>query len=213
MSVEQILYSAGLIGVAVFAISGALAAAEKGQDILAFILFGTVTGIGGGTVRDLILNSEQVFWVAEPFYLQICIGASVVTYFFARTLVRLHTPLLWMDAAGLALFCVVGTAKAEQLGLAPVVAIAMGMITPTFGSLIRDMMLSQEPVLLGPEIYVTAALLGSALYLGLGELGIAKNYQILGAIAGAFALRAAAIVWDLRLPKFSHAMVDSERKP
>ena len=198
----DLLSTAGWIAIAVFAVSGALAAAEKRLDILGFILFGTVTGIGGGTVRDLILGVD-VFWVVAPIDLQICIAAAVVTYFAAPYFIARQRWLLWMDAMGLALFSVLGTAKAYSLGVDPVVACAMGMITPTFGSVIRDILLDRAPLLLEPEIYVTAALVGSVSYLLLELMALPETITVLVSITIAFAVRAAAILYDLRLPKFS----------
>ncbi|MAA70101.1 MAG: hypothetical protein CL679_00060 [Bermanella sp.] len=197
----DLLYYAGLAGIAVFAISGALAAAEKELDILGFILFATVTGIGGGTVRDLILGVE-VAWVASPMDLKTCIAAAILTYFAAGQIIRRQRLLVWMDAMGLALFSVLGTAKAYHLGADPLVAIAMGMITPTFGSIIRDILLDRQPVLLQPEIYVSAAISGSVSYLLFIHLFEQPDLSILLAISTAFCVRAAAIIWDLRLPKF-----------
>lgn len=197
----DLLYFAGLAGIAVFAISGALAAAEKELDILGFVLFATVTGIGGGTIRDLILGVE-VAWVANPMDLKTCIAAAVLTYFSAGQIIRRQKVLVWMDAMGLALFSVLGTAKAHSLGVDPLVAIAMGMITSTFGSVIRDILLDRSPVLLQPEIYVTAVITGSISYLAFIELIHTPELSILLAIICAFLVRGAAIIFDLRLPKF-----------
>jgi len=197
----DLLYYAGLAGIAVFAVSGALAAAEKELDILGFILFATVTGIGGGTVRDLILGVE-VAWVASPIDLKTCIGAAIVTYFAAGQIIRRQRVLVWMDAMGLALFSVLGAAKAYHLGADPLVAAAMGTITPTFGSIIRDILLDRSPVLLQPEIYVTAAIVGSFSYLAFMNVWKQPDLSILLAIACAFIVRGAAIIFDLRLPKF-----------
>jgi uncharacterized membrane protein YeiH len=200
----DLLFFAGLFGIAVFAISGALAAAEKELDILGFILFATVTGIGGGTVRDLILGVE-VAWVANPIDLHTCIIAAMVTYFAARQIIKIQRLLVWMDAIGLALFSVLGTAKAYHLGADPLVAIAMGMITPTFGSIIRDILLDRSPVLLEPEIYVSAAITGSVSYLIFNSLWENPDISTILAIACAFLVRAAAIIFDLRLPKFKQS--------
>ncbi len=191
-----------LLAGAVFAISGALAAAESRQDILGFILFGTITGVGGGTIRDLLLDTD-VFWIADTRYLWVCIGASVLTWFIAPMLASVQRVLLWADAAGLALFSALGSAKALGLGAPWIVAVVLGMMTATFGSLIRDTLLNQEPVLLGPEIYVTAALLGAASYPALAALPALGEWSLALAILLAFGLRAAAILFDLRLPKYS----------
>ncbi|MCB1702637.1 MAG: trimeric intracellular cation channel family protein [Pseudomonadales bacterium] len=199
---DSVIHLVDVLAVAVFAISGALAAAEKKLDILGFILFGIVTGIGGGTARDLLLGTDTVFWVSDNLYLWMCIGAAVATWFLAPLLTSLHRVLLWADAVGLALFCVLGTIKAQAWGASPLVAVVMGMMTATFGSVIRDTLLNQEPVLLGPEIYVTAALLGSTGYIVLDALPATAALAMPLAIALAFMLRAAAILFGLRLPKY-----------
>ncbi|MFV0477721.1 MAG: trimeric intracellular cation channel family protein [Parahaliea sp.] len=191
-----------LLGVAVFAISGALAAAERRMDILSFILFGTITAVGGGTARDLILNTDRVFWVGDTSYLWVCIIASAATWFFAHFFNSLRRTLLWADAMGLALFSVLGTQKALAWDAPPLVAIGMGMMTASFGSLIRDTLLNRPPILLGPEIYVTAALLGATSFITLVQLEITAPLALPISIAAAFALRAGAIVFDLRLPKY-----------
>ena len=191
-----------VLAVAVFAITGALAAAERRLDILGFILFGTITGIGGGTARDLLLGTDTLFWIGDTRYLWVCIGASILTWFIAPLLHSLHRVLVWADAVGVALFCVLGTIKAQQWGAPPVVSVVMGMMTATFGSIIRDTLLNQEPVLLGPEIYVSAALLGSASYLALQAVPATATLAMPLAVTLAFSLRASAILFDLRLPKY-----------
>ncbi|TXS95927.1 trimeric intracellular cation channel family protein [Parahaliea maris] len=196
------IYTFDLLGVAVFAISGALAAAERRMDILTFILFGTITGIGGGTLRDLLLNTDRVFWIHDPSYIWVCIGASVATWFFAHHFDSRRRVLLWADALGLALFCVLGTQKALAWDAPAIVAIGMGMMTASFGSLIRDSLLNRPPVLLGPEIYVTAALLGAASFTLLQQFPETATLALPLSMTAAFALRAGALLFDLRLPKY-----------
>ena len=193
-----------LVATAVFAISGALAAAEQKLDILGFILFGTITGIGGGTVRDLLLGTDAVFWFTHTEYLWICIVASAATFFMAPLLHSLHKVLLWADAVGMALFSALGAIKALQWGAPEIVAVGMGVMTATFGSLIRDTLLNQKPVLLEPEIYVTAALLGAISCTVLNGFPLTSPYALPVAICLAFALRACAIAFDLRLPKYGN---------
>ena len=189
------------IGLAVFAISGALAAAEKRLDILGFVLFATLTGVGGGTIRDLLLD-VPVFWIANPVHIWICVGGAAATWFFARIFHSLRMPLLWMDAVGLAVFSVVGTEKALAMDAPVIVAVGMGMMTASFGSLIRDTLLQRPVVLLGQEVYVTAALLGASCYASLATLGVADVYALWLSVLAAFLLRGAAIQFQLRLPKF-----------
>jgi uncharacterized membrane protein YeiH len=196
------IYLFDLIGVAVFAASGALAAAQKRLDILGFILFGTITGVGGGTARDLLLGTDHVFWIDDTSYLWTCIVASVATWVLAGRSRSLRTLLLWADALGLALFSVLGTIKALQWGAPLIVAVVMGMMTASFGSLIRDSLLGRPPVLLEPNIYVTAALLGAGGYTVLQAFPPTAIVAMPLAMAAAFTLRALAIVYDLRLPKY-----------
>tara|TARA_R100000005_G_scaffold26336_1_gene11697 strand:- start:34965 stop:35591 length:627 start_codon:yes stop_codon:yes gene_type:complete len=202
MELTLIVYSLDLVGVGVFAISGALAAAEKRLDILGFLLFGTVTGIGGGTLRDLLLHTGEVFWIGDTAYLWMCVAAGVATWFLAHRFVSLRRVLLWADALGLALFSVLGTQKALAFDAPLLVAIGMGMMTATFGSLIRDGLLGRPPVLLEPDIYVTAAALGAVSYVVLNAQPWGQQIALPAAVAAAFALRAAAILFDLRLPKY-----------
>lgn len=194
-----------LLAVAVFAASGALAAAEEKLDVLGFILFGTLTGVGGGTVRDLLLQSGPVFWIASIDYLWVCIGVSVATWFLAPFLQSAQRLLLWADAAGLALFSVLGAAKALNAETAAIVAVVMGVMSASFGSLIRDTLMNRIPILLGPEIYVTACLLGAAGYAALSALGVPAQLAMPIAICAAFVLRACALIWGLRLPKYSRS--------
>lgn len=199
---DGLLFIAGLIGCAVFAISGGLAAAQRQQDIMSFILLGVVTGLGGGTVRDLVLNKPSIFWLADPLYLYVCVGAAALTYFLAPVLASKYKTLVWMDAAGMALFSVTATHTTLQWHDAWLVAMAMAMITASFGGIMRDVLLDQMPVILEPEIYVSASLLGALVYLIAHAFSLPTPWAIgLGTIA-AFSLRGAAIIWDLRLPKY-----------
>ncbi len=199
---EDVVNIIDLVAVAVFAISGALAAAEQKLDILGFILFGTITGVGGGTARDLLLDTDAIFWFADTRYLWICIVASAATWFLAPMLNSLRKVLLWADAVGMSLFSVLGAIKALEWGAPPIVAVGLGMMTSTFGSLIRDTLLNHKPVLLGPEIYVTAALLGAASYVLLQHFPLTAALAMPVAIGLAFLLRGSAILFDLRLPKY-----------
>ncbi len=191
-----------LVATAVFAISGALAAAEQKSDILGFILFGTITGVGGGSLRDLLLGADPVFWIEHTRYLWVCLGSSLATWFLAPQLHSLHKLLLWADAVGMSLFSVLGAVKAVSLGASPIVAVGMGVMTATFGSMIRDTLLNKAPVLLGPEIYVTAALLGASSYTLLQGFEPTASAALPVAILAAFLLRVGAIQFGWHLPKY-----------
>ncbi len=187
-------------GVAVFALTGALAAARDRQDIITFWFFAVVTGIGGGTLRDLLIGAP-VFWIADATYLGIGLAAAVIVWFAAPHIERLKT-LIWLDALGLAAYAVIGAAKALSLAVDPFVAIAMGVLTATFGGVIRDVLAGQPSALLKREITISAALLAACVFVGLHYAGIAPLWAgAAGGVAG-FGLRAGAIHYGWALPAF-----------
>ena len=155
-----LLHWLDLCGVAVFAVSGALEAARKQLDLVGFLFVGAVTGIGGGTLRDVLLDRGPVFWVHEPRYLWVTSAAAVATFLVAPHIQRRAVVLLWADALGMAVFCVLGARTALEAGAGPEVAVLMGTMTATFGGLIRDVVCTETPLLLKREIYATAAAAG-----------------------------------------------------
>lgn len=189
-------------GTFVFAVTGALAAAEKRLDIGGFILLGFVTGVGGGTLRDLLLARGVVFWATDPAYILICAAASIATFFAAERFSSRRRLLIWADALGLALFSAIGAGIAWGMGSKPIVAVLMGALTAAGGGVIRDIIRNELPIVLHKEIYVTAALGGAAAFVGLAAWGLPKPAPMLGAIAVAFSLRALGIVLDWHLPPF-----------
>lgn len=187
-------------GVTVFAITGALAAARDRHDIVTFWFFAVVTGVGGGTLRDLLIGAP-VFWVGDPAYLGIGLAAAIAVWFLAPHLERAKT-LIWLDAVGLAAYAVIGAAKALSLGVNPLVAIAMGVLTASFGGVIRDVLAEQPSALLKREITISAALLAAAGFVALNAAGVPAVWAgIAGASAG-FGLRAGAIHYGWAVPAF-----------
>jgi uncharacterized membrane protein YeiH len=197
--IETITSLLDILGVAVFAVTGALVASRKQMDIVGFAFLGTVTGIGGGTIRDLVLGNTPVFWVREPIYLLVCVGVSVLVFFVAHVPRSRLILLMWLDALGLALFCVLGAEKALAHG--PVVAATMGVVTATMGGMIRDILGGESPVILRREIYATAALLGALTYL-LALTVMPRDAAVLCGVAAAFALRGLALVKGWSLPVY-----------
>ena len=186
--------------VAVFGASGALAAARRQHDIITFGFFAAVTGVGGGTLRDLLIDAP-VFWVARPEYLAVCAVAAVAIWIFGWGQGR-ERLLLWLDAVGMAAYAVVGALKAVSLGVPPGSAIVMGVLTSTFGGIIRDVLAEEPSVLLRRELYVTPALIGAALFVGLDAVG--ASLAVAGALGfvAAFAVRAGAILFGWQMPGF-----------
>lgn len=187
-------------GITVFAVSGALVAAEKRQTLVTFIFFAVVTGVGGGTLRDLLIDAP-VFWVHTNSTLLICIGAGLIVWLLSH---RRFTgrALLWFDAAGLAAYATYGAEKALRFGVAPVPAFAMGVLTACVGGIVRDMLAGEPSILMRPELYVTAAALASGLFVGLSLIGAEPWIAASAAVATSFALRAAAITYGWSLPAY-----------
>ncbi len=199
MDLASVLLWLNLGGVAVFAASGALAAAQKKHDIITFAFFAAVTGVGGGTLRDVLMD-VPVFWVHEPAYVLMC-TVSALGVWLLRPGARAFRALLWMDALGLVTFAVFGAAKALGAGLAPTVAVVMGVLTAGFGGILRDLLASEPSILLRREIYVTAALVAAGSY----AVGVEAGHALWGAAAGCvlgFVLRAGALVFGWTLPGF-----------
>jgi uncharacterized membrane protein YeiH len=187
-------------GFSIFALTGALAAARGRHDIVTFWFFAVVTGIGGGTLRDLLIGAP-VFWIGDPAYLGLGALASVIVWYTGERVERV-TALNWLDALGIAAYAVIGAGKALALGVNPWIAVAMGVLTATFGGVIRDVLAGQPSSLVKREIYVSAALLAAALYVSLIQLEVpALLAGIIGALAG-FGLRAGAIHYGWSLPAF-----------
>lgn len=189
------------IGLSAFVLTGTIVAARRNMDIVGFVLLGTVTGIGGGTTRDVILGKFPVTWVAEPSYLVGCIVVSIAG-FFVVPLLGQGRLLLWLDAVGLALFAVAGTHSAQLTGASPMIAITMGVVTATFGGMMRDVLSGTSPVVLSKEIYVTAALAGAATYVGLASAGLTEAVALMAGFAVAMVLRGLALHYDLSLPRY-----------
>jgi uncharacterized membrane protein YeiH len=189
------------LGVVVFAITGSLVASRKQMDIVGFILLGVATGIGGGTLRDVLLGAP-VFWVREPAYLIACVLVSAVVFFTAHIPQSRYRFLLWLDAVGLALFAVTGAEKAWQAGADGIVAVTMGVITATFGGIIRDILGGESPVILSREIYVSAALAGAVIFTASLALGASREFAIATGFAVALLVRAAALHYGWSLPRY-----------
>ena len=187
-------------GIAVFAISGALLAAEKRQTLVTFFFFAVVTGVGGGTLRDLLIGAP-VFWVHTNATLIICIAAALIVWLTSRRWFA-GKALLWFDAAGLGAYATYGSAKALAFGVAPVPAFVMGVLTACAGGIIRDVLAGEPSILMRPELYVTAAALSSGLFVALTLLGVPTVLATAIAALAGFTLRGLAIAKGLSLPAY-----------
>jgi uncharacterized membrane protein YeiH len=187
-----------LLGIAVFALTGALAAARMRQTFVTVAFFALVTGVGGGSLRDLLIGA-QVFWVRDTFVAPVCLGVALLAWF---TPVRWWQSQLleWADALGLAVYSVFGTIKALSWGVPLVAAVLMGVVTACLGGIIRDVLAGRPSILMRPELYVTAAALAAGLAAAGIALGLPAGLTWAIAVAAGFGLRGAAIHWSLGLP-------------
>ena len=199
----MILYFIQMLGVAVFAISGALTAGRKSMDLLGVVVIAIVTAIGGGTLRDVLLDRHPVFWIADPTYLYVCIGAGLLTVVYSRFSQPPERLILIADALGLALFTLSGAQIAEAAGLHGIAVVVMGVLTGVAGGMLRDILCAEIPLILRRgRIYATASIAGAALYLLLQPVMDRDLAALFGMLCVA-GLRFAAIIWNLTLPVFS----------
>lgn len=200
----EVVYWLDMVGVIVFALSGVILACRKRMDPFGMLVLAAVTGIGGGTLRDLVLGVHPVFWVTDPTYLWVIlatVGVSLVGFHYIHRLSRGFLPVA--DAFGLALFMVIGTHKALFLGHEGVVAVLMGMMTGVAGGMIRDVLAQRVPMVLREEVYATAAIAGGIVYVVLHSLEAPLMLTITAALLTTLVLRLAAIYWHLSLPVFA----------
>jgi len=190
-----------ILAAVVFAVSGTLVASRKGMDVMGFMWFAVITGVGGGTVRDLILN-VPVFWVQNPAHVSACLVTAVVMHFVAPLVESRYKTHLWFDAFGLALVTVAGTVKASDVGAPALVAIAMGAVTGSVGGIIRDTLGHVPSVLLGHEIYITASVLGACTYVGFNGLDVGRLPAMVAGFLVTFGVRGLAIKFGWSVPVF-----------
>jgi uncharacterized membrane protein YeiH len=189
-----------LFGIAVFAASGALAAARARQTLVTFSFFALITGVGGGTVRDLLI-AAPVFWVHDWRVPAVCLATALLIWITPARLWNARA-LDWFDAVGLAVYAVYGTAKSLGLGIPPLSAMMMGVITACVGGIIRDVLAGEPSILLRPEIYVTAAALAAGSFVGMIWLGVPVAIAGLCGVSAGFGLRALAITRGLAIPSY-----------
>ena len=188
-------------GIALFAATGALAASRKQLDMIGFLFFAVITGLGGGTVRDIVLGRVPVFWVLNPDYIIVCCAIGVLVFFTAHLVESRYKLLIWLDAIGLSAYCV---AKGLAATGSPTIAIVTGTLTASFGGVLRDLLANEPSVLLRPEIYITAALVGAAVFTLANEIGVPLYVaSMIGALA-AFVVRGGALYFGWTFPTYRH---------
>ena len=194
------LYVLDLFGVAVFAVSGALTAGRKSMDLFGVVVIAVITAVGGGTVRDLLLDRRPIFWIEDPTYLLVCVLAAGATLVYARLLRPPRGSLLVADAFGLSVFTFIGARAAYEAGAAAPIVVLMGTVTGVAGGIMRDVLCTEVPLILRREIYATAAIAGATVFVVLTALGAAGPLVALPTVATVFGLRLTALRLDLHVP-------------
>ncbi len=196
----MIFYWLDLLGVAVFSVSGVLAAGRKNMDWLGVLVIAALTAIGGGTLRDLLLNRHPIFWIVDTRYLIVIGLTALLTLFYVRWRPPPGKLLLLADAAGLALFTLAGAQVAEAAGLSPIIIVLMGTMTGAAGGVLRDILCAEIPLIFRRDIYATAAIAGASLYLTCQFFGIERTAAFYLGLLVVIILRVCAILRGWRLP-------------
>jgi len=200
MSIQYILE---IIGTFAFAISGALAVKDqKHQDWFGASFTAFISSIGGGTLRDILIDSYPLVWISDITIIYAIMAGILVTFIFYKFLLKLRKTLFLFDTFGIALFTIVGTEKALHLGVRPEIAVIMGVFTATMGGVIRDMMTNEIPIIYRKEVYATACFAGACSYLLLDSLGAGRNVAFITASLVIIAIRILAVKYGWSVPRF-----------
>ena len=193
----MVLYLMTLLGVAFFAVSAALRAGEKGMDFFGVLVIAAITATGGGTIRDVLLGTQPVFWIGDINFLLVSVAAATITVLYLRLREPPSNSLLVTDAFGLAIATVFGAEAAAQAGAPPLIVIVMGVTTGVAGGILRDVLCAEVPLILRKEIYATASMAGAAAYVALSGLAQADLVVTVIPMAMIFAIRLAAIQFGI----------------
>lgn len=203
MMVPAQIWFLDYLSVLVFALAGALVASRAQLDLVGFVFLASLTAVGGGTIRDLVLARGEVFWVQRPTIMLVAAGAAFVVFWTAHLLESRYRAMLWLDALALAIAVSAGVGVAQAGGFGPVVVVIAGMLTGTLGGLMRDVVANEVPLVLKQgELYLTAAFGGAVLAVVLTHVGITHQWAEWACVALTFCLRAGAIQWGWRIPTY-----------
>ena len=196
------VYILEMLGTAAFAVSGALAASRKNMDIFGFCVLALMPAVGGGTIRDIIIDRSPVFWISDNRYVVVAISAALVVFFTSYKPGSRRRILVWMDALGLALFAALGTEICLKFETGPLVAIMLGVTTAVTGGMIRDVICNEIPLILSREIYATAAFFAAVCYVIGDAAELGEQFSLVIAVVAGFSVRALGIIYSWSLPTF-----------
>lgn len=197
-------YILEMVCIVAFALSGVLVESNKGKDIVSVVLLGWVTALGGGTLRDIIINSEQVFWIRDPIYFWVALTSASCGFFLINEIrkSKVEKLVVLFDTIGVSLFSVLVTAKLHSAGYAAYVAIMMGMVTAVFGGVLRDILAHRTNMFNNTELYATPVILGSSIYILMSNLGVAEYIASIVGIAFIIVMRLYVVVKKVRYPAY-----------
>ena len=193
-------YTIDILGTIAFAISGALVAMSKKMDLFGILIIGFVTAIGGGTLRDLLIGDTPVNWMSDITFTYVIIASAVFAMVFKNKINYLRTSLFLFDTIGIALYTLIGIEKGINANLHPVICVALGTITASFGGVIRDVLCNEIPVIFRKEIYATACVLGGVTYFLISELPIKNDFVFVVAGVVVIVIRLLAVKFKIALP-------------
>jgi len=191
-----------LLGTITFAVSGVLTALHKRMDSFGIFIIAFVTAVGGGTLRDVLIGNTPVSWMLDIKYIYVISLAVIFSLIFRNRLKHLRNSLFLFDTIGLGVFTIIGIEKGLEIGLHPIICIALGTMTACFGGVIRDILSAEIPIIFRKEIYATACIIGGVIFLGLSEIGVPKNLIYISTSSVIILIRILAIKYNLSLPSF-----------
>ena len=197
----DLIYILDIIGTFAFAISGALVAYKKNFDLFGVIIIAFATAVGGGMMRDVLINSHPINWIGDLNYIWTILIAVVFTFLFRSKIAPLSKTLFLFDTIGIGVFTLLGTEKGLSYNLNPFIAIVMGMVSSVMGGVIRDVLTNRVPLIFKKEIYASACLLGGTIYLITNYFQVPENIKFIATILTVIVIRLLAVKFHLRLPK------------
>ena len=197
----SIIYTIDILGTFAFAISGALVASDKKFDLFGVLIIAFVTAVGGGMLRDILINAHPINWIGDLNYLWIIFLAVFLTFLFKSKIAYLSKTLFLFDTIGISVFTLLGLQKGLSFNLHPIIAIIMGMISAVFGGVLRDVLTNKVPLIFEKEIYASACLAGGISYLIIKELPISDNLNFIISASVIITIRLIAVKFNLELPK------------
>ena len=208
----EVIYVLDILGTFAFAISGALVALDKKFDIFGVIIIAFVTAVGGGMLRDVLINAHPINWIGDLNYLYIIFSAVLFTFLFKSKIANLSKTMFLFDTIGISVFTLLGLQKGLSYDLHPIIAIIMGMISAVFGGVLRDVLTAKIPLIFEKEVYASACLAGGISYLILNYFKVDENINFIVSAIVIASIRAVAVKFHLELPKITNDLFTTSKK-